>query len=124
MNTISANITAKETIKVDIVSGVTPDADTVDGKHASAFADVSHAHPESDVTNLVTDLAGKAPAAAKYIVQEAHEGLSAEQSLGALATGVLKNVVTAGIGVLSTFILTISDSAASGGNDGDIWMEY
>jgi hypothetical protein len=42
-----------------------------------------------------------APAAAKYIVQEAHGDLSAEQSLGALTTGLLLNTVTAGVGVLS-----------------------
>jgi len=124
MTTISVNITAKETIKVDIMAGTSSDADTLDGKHASAFADVSHEHPESDVTGLVTDLAAKAPVAPKYIVQQVHEGLPNEQSLGLLSTGILKNTVAAGIGVLSTFLLTISDSAASGGNDGDIWMEY
>ncbi|MFA5379480.1 MAG: LamG-like jellyroll fold domain-containing protein [Dehalococcoidia bacterium] len=45
--------------------------------------------------------AGYAPAAAKYIVQEAHADLSAEQSLGALATGIVLNTTTAGVGVLS-----------------------
>jgi len=42
-----------------------------------------------------------APTGAKYIVQEAHADLSAEQSLGALTTGLLLNTVTAGVGVLS-----------------------
>jgi hypothetical protein len=42
-----------------------------------------------------------APVDAKYIVQEANAGLSAEQSLGALTTGLLKNTVVAGVGVLS-----------------------
>jgi hypothetical protein len=42
-----------------------------------------------------------APTAAKYIVQEAHADLSAEQSLGALATGIVKNTTTAAVGVLS-----------------------
>lgn len=42
-----------------------------------------------------------APTDAKYIVQEANGSLTAEQSLGALATGVLKNTTTAGVGVLS-----------------------
>ena len=44
---------------------------------------------------------GGAPTAAKYIVQELHADLSAEQSLGALTTGLLLNTVTAGVGVLS-----------------------
>jgi hypothetical protein len=42
-----------------------------------------------------------APTDAKYIVQEANTSLSAEQSLGALATGIVKNTTTAGVGVLS-----------------------
>jgi hypothetical protein len=42
-----------------------------------------------------------APIGAKYIVQEANATLTAEQSLGALATGILKNTTTAGVGVLS-----------------------
>jgi hypothetical protein len=42
-----------------------------------------------------------AHADAKYIVQELSSDLSAEQSLGALATGILKNTTTAGVGVLS-----------------------
>jgi hypothetical protein len=54
-------------------------SDMVDGKHD-------------------TDLA---PSNAKFIVQEAHSGLSAEQSLGLLTTGILKNTTTAAVGVLS-----------------------
>ena len=45
-----------------------------------------------------------APASAKYIVQNATTGLSQEQSLGLLTTGIVKNTVTAGTGVLSTAI--------------------
>ena len=45
-----------------------------------------------------------APTGAKYIVQEAHADLSAEQSLGLLTTGILKNTVTAAVGVLSTAV--------------------
>ena len=43
-----------------IVIGTGGNADTVDDKHASDLALAAHVHPESDVTNLVTDLAGKA----------------------------------------------------------------
>jgi hypothetical protein len=43
-------------------------------------------------------------AAVKYIVQEATGTLSAEQSLGALTTGLLKNTVTGSTGVLSTAV--------------------
>ena len=41
----------------DITSAVTNavDADTVDGEHASAFADASHTHTESDITDLDHD---------------------------------------------------------------------
>jgi len=34
---VSANITAKETIKVDVMAGVNRDADTLDGFHATTF---------------------------------------------------------------------------------------
>ncbi len=40
---------------------------------------------------------GGAPTGATYIVQTADAGLSAEQALGALATGVLKNTTTTGV---------------------------
>jgi hypothetical protein len=68
--------------------------------------------------------ASGAPTGAKYIVQEAHADLAAEQSLGALATGIVYNTTTAGVGVLTTFGFTISDNAPSGGSNGDVWLEY
>jgi hypothetical protein len=40
---------------------------------------------------------GGAPDDATYIVQTAHGDLSAEQALGALATGILKNTTTTGV---------------------------
>ena len=40
---------------------------------------------------------GAAPLAAKYIVQTADSELSAEQALGALSTGILKNTTTTGV---------------------------
>lgn len=57
---------------------------------------------------------GSGPADAKYIVQEAHADLSAEQSLGAdpLTTGLLKNTRTGSIGVLSTAVAGTDYQAA------------
>lgn len=46
---------------------------------------------------------GNAPADAKYITQAVHAGLSAEQSLGALTTGLTLNTVAASTGVLSAY---------------------
>ncbi len=47
---------------------------------------------------LTTGASGSfAPSNATYIVQTANAGLSAEQALGALATGILKNTTTTGI---------------------------
>jgi hypothetical protein len=43
-----------------------------------------------------------APAAAKYIVQTADSELSAEQALGALATGLVKNTITTGVLSIAT----------------------
>jgi hypothetical protein len=74
----------------------------------------------TEVANLNTHLlqghhaADFAHADAKYIVQEANADLSAEQSLGALATGILKNTTTAGVGVLS--IATGADIPAINAN--------
>lgn len=42
-------------------------------------------------------VATSAPSTAKYIVQQADATLSAEQALGALATGILKNATTTGV---------------------------
>lgn len=46
---------------------------------------------------------GVAPADAKYIVQTASTPLTAEQSIGALTTGLLLNTVTGSTGVLTTY---------------------
>jgi hypothetical protein len=51
---------------------------------------------------LTAGLAGKAPASAKYITQTADAGLTAEQALSSLSTGLVK--VTTGTGVLSTAV--------------------
>lgn len=51
-----------------------------------------------------TEVGGGAPSDATYIVQTANGSLSAEQALGALATGILKNTTTTGV-------LSIADAA-------------
>lgn len=48
-------------------------------------------------SNVQTQLDNKAPKSAKYIVQTADATLTAEQALGALATGILKNTTTTGV---------------------------
>ena len=60
---------------------------------------------------------GGAPTDAKYIVQEVNAGLSAEQSLGALTTGLLKNTVTGNVGVLSKATAGTDYEAALGNPD-------
>ena len=61
----------------------------------------THTHTIANITDLQTTLDNKAPKAATYIVQSADTTLTNEQSLGALTTGILKNTVTSGVGVLS-----------------------
>ena len=61
----------------------------------------------SDITSKPTTISGfgitdAAPIDAKYIVKEATSGLSNEQSLGLLTTGLLLNTVSASVGTLST----------------------
>lgn len=55
-----------------------------------------------------------APTAAKYIVQQAHDDLSAEQALGALATGILKSTTTTGV---VSIAVAGTDYYAPGGTD-------
>ena len=54
-----------------------------------------------------------APTGARYIVQEVHADLSAEQSLGLLTTGLLKNTVADAVGVLSTAVAGTDYTAPS-----------
>jgi hypothetical protein len=51
---------------------------------------------QSSITNLVSDLAAKAPVGATYITQTADGTLTNERALGALATGALCNTTTTG----------------------------
>jgi hypothetical protein len=60
-----------------------------------------------------------APPGAKYIVQEIDPTLTAEQSLGVLATGILKNTVAAGVGVLSKATAGTDFEAPLGNPDAD-----
>jgi hypothetical protein len=51
---------------------------------------------------LATAVSGLAPSTATYITQTANAGLSAEQALGSLATGILKNTTTTGVLSIAT----------------------
>jgi hypothetical protein len=62
----------------------------------SDYATGGHTHTATSV--------GGAPIGAKYIVQQADADLTNEQSLGLLTTGLVKNTVTAAVGVLSTAV--------------------
>lgn len=63
-----------------------------------------------------TGEASGAPADAKYITQTASAGLSAEQALSALSTGIVKN--TTGTGVLSIMAPTGADAQVATGTAG------
>lgn len=51
----------------------------------------------SEIVGYTPAAGGGAPTTATYIVQTADAGLSAEQALGALATGILKSTTTTGV---------------------------
>lgn len=51
---------------------------------------------------LATAISGLAPSNATYITQTANGTLSAEQALGSLATGILKNTTTTGVLSIAT----------------------
>lgn len=57
--------------------------------HAHPYAATVHTHTPAETSG--------APDNATYIVQTASSGLSAEQALGALATGILKSTTTTGV---------------------------
>ena len=81
---------------------------TVDPTGAATFAQVVTGVVPTASAHLATKgyvdgVAGGAPTTAKYITQEADATLSAEQSLGALTTGLTLNTVTGSTGVLSTY---------------------
>jgi len=65
---------------------------------------------------LVSGGTSGAPAAAKYIVAEAHADLSAEVNLGALTTGLLKHTVAAGVSTPATAVAG-TDYYNPGGTD-------
>jgi hypothetical protein len=76
---------------------------------------------ESGATFLMPDgliafskVTGAAPASAKYIVQSTDSTLTGEQSLGALASGIVYNTTTSGTGVLSTLTLGAGLSLSDG----------
>lgn len=83
---------------------ITPTTSTIDGAATLVLNQNEGAIVISDGTNYFTmrgktivGAGGGAPASATYITQVAESGLSAEQALGALATGILKNTTTTGV---------------------------
>lgn len=65
---------------------------------------------DDSVVTLLTSTGG-APASAPYITQTPHSGLSSEQALSALTTGLVKN--TTGTGILSIGVAGTDYAAAS-----------
>lgn len=89
---------------------ITPTTSTIDGAATLVLNQSEGAVIVSDGTNYFTmrgktivGAGGGAPSTATYITQVAESGLSAEQALAALATGLVK--VTTTTGVLSTAVL-------------------
>ena len=83
---------------------ITPTTSTIDGAATLVLNTNEGAVIFSDGTNYFTfrgktivGAGGGAPATATYITQIAESGLSAEQALAALATGILKNTTTTGV---------------------------
>lgn len=76
----------------DVVSGI-----LATGRLGSGTADVTkYLRGDSTWQDFTPAAIGGAPDDAKYIVQTAHAGLSAEQALSSLATGIMKVTTTTG----------------------------
>lgn len=105
---------------------ITPTTSTIDGAATLVLNTNEGAIIFSDGTNYFTfrgktlvGAGGGAPADATYIVQTANGSLSAEQALGALATGLVKNTTTTGVLSIATATDISSPVAAAdaGAND-------
>ena len=99
---IGTNVQAQDA-ELSAIAGLTSAADRLPyftGSGTAALATFTSAgRALVDDANATAQRAtlGAAPLAAKYIVQTANSELSAEQALGALATGILKNTTTTGV---------------------------
>lgn len=91
--------------KIDIFGTATPGV-SASGYGRLYFSSANNRFEVSENTGAFVRLVGaggNAPANATYIVQSAHADLSAEQSLGALTTGLLLNTVSGSTGTLSAY---------------------
>jgi hypothetical protein len=79
---------------------------TTDSRMTNARTPTTHTHPQADVTNLVTDLAAKAPVASPTF------------------TGTVTVVSPTAAGSTGARQVTMSTSDPSGGADGDVWLKY
>lgn len=84
----------------------TTDTQTLTGKTISGASNTLSAIPESAVTNLVTDLAAKAPVASPTF------------------TGTVTVVSPTAAGSVGVRQVTMSTADPSGGADGDVWLKY
>jgi hypothetical protein len=82
----------------------------IEGSNVTLTVTDDPTNDEIDITIAATGASG-APSDATYIVQTANAGLSAEQALSTLTTGVVK--VTNGTGVLSTAVADTDYAAAT-----------
>lgn len=82
----------------------------IEGSNVTLTVADDAAGDEVDITIAATGSSG-APSAAKYIVQTGDAGLSNEQALDVLATGLVKN--TTGTGVLSIAVANTDYAAAT-----------
>lgn len=96
------------------------DADLLDGQSSSAFAASVHTHVESDVTNLVTDLAAKAP-----LVSPAFTGTPTvpTATAGTNTTQAASTAFVASAIAGFTSGASVSDSAPSNPSNGQFWLD-
>jgi hypothetical protein len=96
-----ADLPAHTHAAADIVSGTMATARLGSGT-ASSTTFLRGDSTWQAITTITPSTIGAAPDNATYIVQTASSGLSNEQALGALATGLLKNTTTTGVLSIAT----------------------
>lgn len=100
---------------------ITPTTSTLDGAASLALTTNQGVRIVSDGTNYYTQrgiggAGGGAPTTATYITQTADATLSAEQALGALATGCLGSTTTTGVVASRTITGTTNQITVTGGD--------
>jgi hypothetical protein len=110
---------------VDNTSDANKPVSTATQTALNGKANSTHTHAQSDITNLVSDLAAKAPLASPALTgtPTAPTAAANTNSTQVATTAYVQSELAAGDLKWNGAGYTVSTSAPSGGVDGDFWFE-